>query len=92
MPPPDAGFDFVGDFSGPPVLSPDGTRVAFAARTGKEGNSIWVRRLDSSAAENLPAPMGRSREFWSQDGKYLAFFAKWQAAEDLRRRRTEPPS
>ena len=75
MPPPDAGFDFVGDFSGPPVLSPDGTRVAFAARTGKEGNSIWVRRLDSSVAEKLAGTDGAFAQFWSQDGKYLAFFA-----------------
>jgi serine/threonine protein kinase/Tol biopolymer transport system component len=75
MPPPDAGFDFVGDFSGPPVLSPDGSRVAFAARAGKEGNSLWVRRLDSSAAEKLAGTDGAFAQFWSQDGKYLGFFA-----------------
>jgi Tol biopolymer transport system component len=75
MPPPDAGFDFMGDFSGPPVLSPDGTRIAFAARTGKLGNSIWVRRLDSSTAEKLAGTDGSSSPFWSQDGKFIGFFS-----------------
>jgi len=75
MPPPDAGFDFMGDFSGPPVLSPDGTRVAFAARTGKQGNAIWVRRLDSSTAEKLAGTDGSCCPFWSQDGKFIGFFS-----------------
>jgi Tol biopolymer transport system component len=73
--PADAAFDFVGDFSGPPVLSPDGTRVAFAARAPKERNSIWVRRLDRDTAEKLPGTDGAYGLFWSADGKWIAFFA-----------------
>ena len=75
MPPPDAGFDFMGDFSGPPVLSPDGTRIAFAARAAKQGNSIWIRRLDTSSAERLAGTEGSSSPFWSQDGKFIGFFS-----------------
>src|SRR6266403_4550690 len=74
-PPPDAAFDFMGDFSGPPALSPDGTRVAFAARGVKEGNSIWVRRLDSANADKLAGTEGAYALFWSADGKFLGFFA-----------------
>ena len=74
-PPPTAAFDFVGDFSGPPVLSPDGTRVAFAARGPKERNSIWVRRLDSPSAEKLSGTEGAFALFWSADGKFIGFFA-----------------
>jgi eukaryotic-like serine/threonine-protein kinase len=74
-PPPDAAFDFMGDFSGPPVLSPDGTRVAFAARGAKEGNSIWVRRLDTANADKLAGTEGAYALFWSADGRFLGFFA-----------------
>jgi eukaryotic-like serine/threonine-protein kinase len=74
-PPAGTSFDFMGDFSGPPVLSPDGTRVAFAARSPKERNSIWVRKLDSATAERLPGTDGAFALFWSGDGKYLGFFA-----------------
>jgi eukaryotic-like serine/threonine-protein kinase len=74
-PPSDAAFDFMGDYSGPPVLSPDGTRVAFAARTSKGRNSIWVRRLDSSSAQKLDGTEGAYAMFWSEDGKSIGFFA-----------------
>ncbi len=75
-PPSNAAFDFVGDFSGPPVLSPDGTRVAFAARGPKERNSIWVRRLDSASAEKLSGTEGAFALFWSADGKFIGFFRR----------------
>jgi len=74
-PPPGTAFDFMGDFSGPPVLSPDGTYVAFAARSPKEANSIWVRKLDRPSAERLTGTDGAFALFWSADGKYLGFFA-----------------
>src|SRR4030095_9406908 len=74
-PPSDAAFDFMGDFSAPPVASPDGTRVAFAARGPKEGNSIWVRRLDTANAEKLAGTENAYAIFWSADGKFLGFFA-----------------
>lgn len=75
LPPPGTSFDFMGDFSGPPVLSPDGTRVAFAASGPKEVSSIWVRRLDATSSEKLAGTDGAYRPFWSADGKSLGFFA-----------------
>jgi Tol biopolymer transport system component len=69
------GFDFMGDFSGPPVVSPNGTKVAFAAHGPKERNALWVRRLDTPAAEKLPGTEGAYAQFWSGDGKFIGFFA-----------------
>jgi len=74
-PPQDAAFDFVGDFSGPPALSPDGTRVAFAAHGPQERNKIWIRSLDSAAARALQGTEGAHFPFWSADGRFIGFFA-----------------
>lgn len=73
--PPGTAYDFMGDFSGPPAVSPDGTRIAFAAHATKERNTIWVRRLDTAAAEKLAGTEGASWQFWSADGKWIGFFA-----------------
>jgi Tol biopolymer transport system component len=67
-------FDFVGDFAGPPVLSPDGTRVAFCARVNQI-NSIWVQSLDSGTARKLEGTEKASDPFWSPDGTFIGFFA-----------------
>ena len=75
MAPPGTGFEFMGDFSGPPVVSPDGTRIAFAAHVPKERNVLWIRRLDTSTADKLPGTEGAAWQFWSADGKWLGFFA-----------------
>jgi eukaryotic-like serine/threonine-protein kinase len=75
LPPLGVNFDFMGDFSGPPVLSPDGTRVAFAAHGPKEVSSIWVRKLDAASSEKLAGTEGAYTPFWSADGKSLGFFA-----------------
>ena len=75
LPPPGVTFDFMGDFAGPPELSPDGARVAFAAHGPKERNSIWVRSLESGASEQLSGTEGTSTIFWSPDGRNLGFFA-----------------
>lgn len=74
-PPPDTGFDFTGDFSGPPTITPDGTEVAFCARGPKERNAIWVKSLNELSARRLEGTEGASFPFWSADGKFLGFFA-----------------
>ena len=75
LPPPNATFDFDGDFSGPPVISSDGTQVAYCAHSPKERNSIWVQSLDSTAPRKLVGTDGAAFPFWSPDGKSIAFFA-----------------
>jgi serine/threonine protein kinase/Tol biopolymer transport system component len=74
-PPPDTGFDFTGDFSGPPVLSADGTMVAFCARNPKQRSFIWVQSLNELSARKLDGTEGAAFPFWSPDGKSLGFFA-----------------
>ncbi len=75
LPPPDTAFDFDGDFSGPPVLSADGTQVAFCANGAKERNSIWIQNLNSNSPRKLPGTEGALFPFWSPDGASLGFFA-----------------
>ena len=77
LPPPAAtGFDFTGDFSGPPTIAPDGSSVAFCARGGKDQDSIWVQSFSDLGARKLEGTEGSSFPFWSADGKFLGFFAE----------------
>jgi Tol biopolymer transport system component/tRNA A-37 threonylcarbamoyl transferase component Bud32 len=75
-PPPQTAFDFTGDFSGPPVISADGSAIAFCARTAKERVSIWVQSLNELAPKKLEGTEGASFPFWSGDGRFLGFFAE----------------
>ncbi len=59
---------------GTAILSPDGTRLAFAADEGGV-TRIWVRQLDSTKAQPLAGTEGASFPFWSFDGKAIGFFA-----------------
>ena len=73
-PPQETSYDFEGQSSGPPALSPDGTRVAFTAHAPKKRNLIWIRSLDSVAAQELQGTEGASFPFWSADGLFIGFF------------------
>jgi len=60
--------------NGPPVLSPDGRRMAFvASRDGK--TSLWIRSLDKLDSTELPGTDGAFLPFWSPDGHAIGFFA-----------------
>ena len=74
-PPADMGFDFTGDFSGPPAITPDGTAIAFCARTLKERDSVWVQSLGDLTAKKLDGTEGAYFPFWSPDGRFVGFFA-----------------
>jgi eukaryotic-like serine/threonine-protein kinase len=63
-----------GDFAGPPVLSPDGSMMAFTA-TGSNGKaSIWIRPLSLLEGRVLPGTEGAIFPFWSADSRALGFF------------------
>jgi eukaryotic-like serine/threonine-protein kinase len=65
-----------GDFAGPPVLSPDGSTIAFAA-TGTNGKAtIWVRPLNVLEAHPLPGTESAIFPFWAPDGRALGFFTE----------------
>jgi len=74
-PPAEAGFDFTGDFSGPPAITTDGTAIAFCARNPKGQDSIWVQTLGDLSPRRLEGTDGAIFPFWSPDGKFVGFFA-----------------
>jgi eukaryotic-like serine/threonine-protein kinase len=74
-PPEKTTFNLTGDAAGPPVLSPDGAAIAFAA-TGADGKTaIWVRATNALEAHALPGTDGAIFPFWSPDSRSLGFFA-----------------
>jgi eukaryotic-like serine/threonine-protein kinase len=74
-PPEKTTFNLTGDAAGPPVLSPDGSSIAFAT-TGADGKTaLWVRPTNAVEARELPGADGATFPFWSPDGRSLGFFA-----------------
>jgi eukaryotic-like serine/threonine-protein kinase len=71
--PPDKGtFSFAPMFL---TVSPDGSKLAFIA-TGSSGKTqLWIRPVDSEAAQPLPGTENPLQPFWSADSRYLAFYA-----------------
>jgi eukaryotic-like serine/threonine-protein kinase len=55
------------------ALSPDGHLVAFVAG-GTGADTLWVRALDASAAQQLAGTNGATFPFWSPDSRSVAFF------------------
>jgi serine/threonine protein kinase/Tol biopolymer transport system component len=74
-PPANASFVLVGDFAGPPVLSPDGGSIAFVAANPDGKNTIWVRSMNASEGHSLTGTDGATFPFWSPDNRALGFFA-----------------
>jgi eukaryotic-like serine/threonine-protein kinase len=73
--PPNTNFRLSDDNAGPPVLSPDGTTIAFTA-TGADGNvQIWVRPMNSLEAHPVQGTDSAIFPFWSPDGRSLGYFA-----------------
>jgi Tol biopolymer transport system component len=57
------------------ALSPDGTRLAFAA-TGSDGvNRLYVRALDTLTAQPLTGTEGALAPFWSPDNRFIGYFS-----------------
>src|SRR6476661_8111744 len=74
-PPPGVTFALNGDFSGPPMLTRDGTRMVFSARVGREPISLYVQALDTGTATKLDGTENSTFPFWSPDGKFIGYFA-----------------
>ncbi|HTG72610.1 MAG TPA: protein kinase, partial [Terriglobia bacterium] len=56
------------------AISPDGQKVVYVA--GSEGQSLWVRPLDSASAQPLAGTDGATYPFWSPDSRSIGFFAQ----------------
>ena len=74
LPPPGTAFVTMLPASGPAVLSPDGTRIAFTARDDKSKVLLYVRPLASSMAQPLPGTEEATYPFWSPDSREIGFF------------------
>jgi serine/threonine protein kinase/Tol biopolymer transport system component len=62
------------------ALSPDGEKLAFVA-TSDGRTQLWIRSLESGAAQPLRGTDGATFPFWSPDSRSVGFFS----AEKLRR-------
>ncbi|MFL5516181.1 MAG: hypothetical protein ACJ8DJ_08490, partial [Gemmatimonadales bacterium] len=60
------------------ALSPDGMQLAFIAQDRSGGTAVWLRSLDSLAANRIDGTDGGSGPFWSADGGSLGYFARGQ--------------
>ena len=59
----------------PLAVSPDGRRIAIVT-AGADGKSqLWVRSLDTLAAQSLAGTEGAFQPFWSSDSRFIGFFA-----------------
>ncbi|MBK7143552.1 MAG: protein kinase [bacterium] len=61
-----------------PMLSPDGSMLAFHAVDTSGRTKVWIRRLDALKAEPIPGTDGARRPFWSPDSKQIAFMQNGQ--------------
>ncbi len=67
--------DSAGALRAPLAVSPDGHRVAFVAANAEGKYLVWVRSLDTLAAQALAGTDDAVAPFWSPDSSSLGFFA-----------------
>ena len=75
LPPEKIAFSLTGNDAGPPVLSPDGRRLAFVTRSVEGKQVLWIRPMNSTVAQPISGTDGATYPFWSADSRYVAFFA-----------------
>ena len=75
-PPEKTSLNLTGDSAGPPVLSPDGASIAFAATAADGKTALWVRSTNTLEARMLPGTAGAMFPFWSPDSHSVGFFAE----------------
>src|SRR5215813_2614530 len=57
------------------AISPDGSRLAFAATDSSGKSLLWVRPLDAVNAQPLVGTEEAQLPFWSPDSRFIGFFA-----------------
>jgi len=71
LPPNDTSYSINSRFA----ISSDANKIAFVADNSATSQSLWIRSLDSTAAQSLAGTEGATNPFWSPDGKFVGFFA-----------------
>jgi len=71
----DLGRDAVPETVLETKISPDGTRVAYVARSADGKQQLAIRRLDRSQTELLAGTENASSPVFSPDGQWIGFFA-----------------
>jgi len=69
------GTTYGGVVFGAPVLTVDGTKLAFVAIDNSGGRRLWVRDLRTGKQQPVAGTDGALYPFWSPDGSQLAFFS-----------------
>ncbi len=76
LPPDKSQYNFLANYSGPPVISPDGRRLAFVAtKQDSSENVLWVQPLNSATAQAIAGTENAMYPFGSPDSRYIGFFA-----------------
>jgi len=59
-----------------PVVSPDGTRVAYVSTRGGEPSNVWIVDIDGrNSAQITASDSQESQPYWFPDGRRLAFLS-----------------
>ncbi len=62
----------------PPMISPDGSRIAWVGGDSRQTRWLFVRELASADAIRIPGTDDARHPFWAPDGSALGFFAHGQ--------------
>ena len=73
--PPDTAFHLDPLNPGAAVLSPDGSKIVFSARTESGEFSLYLRSLDEGEARPLAGTDNGHYPFWSPDSQWIGFVA-----------------
>ena len=74
LPPAGGGF-VLPTTSGAIAVSPDGTKIVYAARDSNNVRQLWLYDLAHGAAKPLESTTLASGAFWSPDGRSIGFLA-----------------
>jgi hypothetical protein len=61
-----------------PIITRDGSRIAFVSTDGTQPPMLYTRRLDSFELPPVPGTEDAENPFFSPDGRWIAYFAKGQ--------------
>src|SRR5260370_13529377 len=75
LPPEKTTLALIGDFAGPPVISPDGAYLVFTAIDPDGHSNLWLRPMNTSDPHPLAGTQGAIFPFWSPDSRSVGFFA-----------------